>query len=385
MLETAVHIIDHILYFVTSAAVMYLFVFALASRLKGRPAYPETGKLHRFAVIFPAYREDRVIVPSASSFLNQDYPAGLFDVVVVSDRMKDETDGALRQLGITVIKACYEDSSKAKALQLAMETLDGGSYDAVVVMDADNLADPGFLREVNKALPANTAIQTHRTAKNRDTATAMLDAVNEEINNSIFRKGHVNMGMPSALIGSGMVFDYKWFRDNISDVSTAGEDKELEALLLRRRIFTEYLPYVNVYDEKTPKDAAFYNQRRRWIAAQYGALRASLPDVFKAIRTKNLAYCDKIFQWMLPPRIIMMGAIGLTATVFTLYDPALSAKWWGLLLLLILTLLIAIPGYLLNRGLLRSIRKIPGLGLLMFLNLFRLKGANKKFIHTEHE
>lgn len=381
-----VHIADLILFFCMGISVVYLFIYAFASMFKRTPAYGAAKKQHRYAVLFPAYKEDKVIVSSVTAFLAQAYPRTHFEVVVISDQMKDETNEALAALDITLLKANYTDSSKAKALQLAIHSLDENLFDAIIIMDGDNLVEPDYLRKVNDAYDAgHRAIQTHRMAKHRNSSTAMLDAASEEMNNSIFRKGHVRLGISSALIGSGMVFEYAWFKKNIFEASTAGEDKELEALLLKQRIYIEYLEDAHVYDEKIPKDAAFYNQRRRWLAANYGILAHTISDLPKAIASGNWSYVDKILQWIMLPRIILLGAIGFFALITTLYDWTLSIKWWGLLCLLMGTLLIAIPNYLMTKELARAMVKVPWLGLLMFINLFRLHGVNKKFIHTDHE
>lgn len=384
-IRVLIGIIDWTLFFCMSVSVVYLFVFAVASLFKRSSKHPEASKMHRLAVLFPAYKEDKVIVSAVSTFLNQDYPRDLYEIVVISDQMSDETNENLANLGITLLKANYKDSSKAKALQLAMNSLDEHNFDLVVIMDGDNLVEPNFLKEVNKAYDKGyIAIQTHRMAKSRNTTTATLDAVSEEINNSIFRKGHIRLGLASALIGSGMAFNYQWFKKNVFETSTAGEDKEMEGLLLKQRIYIEYLEEVNVYDEKVPKDAAFYNQRRRWIASQYGALFNALPDLPSAIASRNWGYCDKIFQWMMFPRSILLAGSGFIALVVSLFSWSMAIKWWSLLLFLGITLCLAVPRYLVDKQLMRSLIKIPWLSLLMFLNFFRLKGVNKKFIHTEH-
>lgn len=384
-METIIYIVESLLFLCMGISVIYLFIFAFASLFKRSGKVGKAEKQYRYVALFPAYKEDKVIRSSASAFLNQNYPKELFDVIVISDQMTDETNEALAKLGATVLKANYKDSSKAKALQLAMNTLDENKYDAVIIMDGDNLVDTDFLEKVNNAYNTGCiAIQGHRMAKNRNTSTAVLDAVSEEINNSIFRKGHVRLGLSSALIGSGMAFQYKWFKENIFRASTAGEDKELERLLLKQKIYVEYLEDANVYDEKIPKDAAFYNQRRRWLAANYGILNQAFPDLPRAIFSGNWSYCDKIFQWMMLPRVLLLGGIGFLALVITLYSWTMSIKWWSLLLFLILTLCLAIPRYLVDKDLARAIIKVPKLGFLMFLNLFRLRGVNKKFIHTDH-
>ena len=108
-------------------------------------------------------------------------------------------------------------------------------YDLVVILDADNIVLPEFLEELNSAYEyaGTKAIQVHRLSKNRDTASAMLDATFEEINNSIFRLGHIAVGLPAAISGSGMAFDFNWFKDNIVKTNAAWEDKELLRLALK--------------------------------------------------------------------------------------------------------------------------------------------------------
>lgn len=377
--------IDSILFFFMALTVGYLFVFAIAGMLKTTYSYPPAKKKYRFAVLFPAYKEDKVIEQAVQSFLEQEYPKESYDVVVISDKMKESTNQRLRQLPVELLTIDFENSSKAKALNFAMDKLSDRKYDMVVIMDADNTVHPDFLQKFSNAYESGAnVIQAHRMAKNANTNTAILDAVSEEINNSIFRKGHVKLGLSSALIGSGMAFEFSWFKENIKKVFSSGEDKELEGLLLKQRIYIDYLDDVPVYDEKTPKDEIFYNQRRRWIASQYNALTNSFLDLPGAIINRNIDYADKIFQWMILPRIILLGGIGVISIATTMIDLETSLKWWGLLFLLGLTFCLAIPDYLVDKRLTKAIKKVPWLFILMFLNLFRIKGADKKFIHTEH-
>ena len=99
-------------------------------------------------------------------------------------------------------------------------------------------------------------------------------AISEEINNTIFRKAHNAIGMSSALIGSGMCFDFAWFKENVSKLSTAVEDRELEALLMRQGIFIKYEEDIDVLDEKVSNKDNFQRQRLRWMpeSVQYDAL-----------------------------------------------------------------------------------------------------------------
>lgn len=299
--------------------------------------------------------------------------------------MQDDTINRLKSMPVTLMEVHFQQSSKAKAMQYAMENLDKNTYDMVVIMDADNTVEPNFLHELNKAYHSGClVIQAHRMAKNLNTDTAILDAVSEEINNSIFRKGHVRLGLSAALIGSGMAIDFQWFKKNIFKLQTAGEDKELEALLLKENIFIEYLEHVNVYDEKTQKDSTFYNQRRRWLASQLFAIKNNIGKLPGALFDGKFDYANKICQWMMLPRVLLLGFIGIISIIVLLYQWTWAIKWFILELLLVITLSLAVPDYLVNEQFKKAVWKAPKLFLLMTLNLFRLKGVNKKFIHTEH-
>ena len=87
---------------------------------------------------------------------------------------------------------------------------------------------------------------------------------------------------------------------------------------------------------------------------------------------------------MMPPRIILFGLIVIIAVIMTVVNWPLSIKWWGLLLLLCITFSLAVPDYLVDARFKKALISLPLIFMLMCLNFFRLKGANKEFIHTQH-
>lgn len=381
--EYILMIIEWVIFALSSICVLYLLIFSFASLFKSATRKSQSSLKRKILVIFPAYKEDNVIIDSIKSFLHQDYQTDLFELTVVSDHMKPETNEILRSLPITLLLPAFDESSKAKALRFAINHSKSKDYDIVVILDADNTVNKDFLSRINDSFDYYSAVQAHRTSKNRNTRTAVLDGVSEEINNSIFRKGHNNLGLSSALIGSGMAFSYNWFKDNVENLSTSGEDKELEILLLKQRVHIEYLEDVYVFDEKTQKSSGFYNQRRRWLATQLYSVWRSIKDFLPALFKWNIDYLDKLFQWLIPPRILLVGGIGLMAIIISIISLPLSLKWWISLVVLIATLCIAIPGKLWDKPLLKAISEVPLLFIMMAANLFRIKGADKKFIHTE--
>jgi cellulose synthase/poly-beta-1,6-N-acetylglucosamine synthase-like glycosyltransferase len=377
-------IADIILFCYSLSAVAYVLTFAVMSLLRRIVRYPHSEAFKRILVIIPAYREDKVIFDSVNSITKQNYPSDCFKVIVVSDGMRPETDKQLLSAHVEVLTLSFPSGSKANALISAVTLVKGQEYDIAAVLDADNVVPEGFLSDINDAFYSGArAVQAHRRAKNLNTDIAVLDAISEEINNSVFRKGHVNMGLSSALIGSGMAFEFQWFCEHIPLLATAGEDKEMEMMLLKERIHISYIDYSYVYDEKTQKAEVFYKQRRRWIAAQFWSLKTGIKELPSAISSFNIDYIDKIFQWFLLPRILLLGIIGLMSVTVSFVSFQTSVKWWILLIAILGSLLISVPRSLWNAKSLAAVKRLPLIFVMVLINLFRTKGVNSNYIHTQ--
>lgn len=381
------YIIDWIFFIPLAACVTYLLFYAIASCFYTPPQFAKAKRKNRFLIVFPAYKEDRVILDSVNSFLKQSYPKECYDIIVVSDQMNEATNNALNLLPITLIKANYRDSSKAKALNLACDTFKDKKFEGIVIMDADNTTNENFLSRINDAFDSGRfVLQACRVGKKASAKIAILDGAGEEINNGIFRAGHNAVGLSAALAGSGMTFEWSWFKSNVEKLKSAGEDKELEQLLLKEEIFITYLSDLPVYDEKTAKLQNFENQRRRWIAVQYATLTNAIGYLPTALRKYNISYCDKIIQWMLPPRLIQLFMIAIfTLLSFFAFDFIIALKWLLLCFLQLLVFLLPLPRGFFSVKLLKAIGvQLPILVFASLKNLFKLKGAHKKFIHTKH-
>ncbi|MCL3851896.1 MULTISPECIES: glycosyltransferase [Parabacteroides] len=380
------HWLEIILFVVAVLNVVYLLMFSIVSHLHLERNSSLSSVTKRIAILIPAYKEDRVIMECVASCMNQNYPTDKYDIVVISDRMKEGTDQILSSLPVKLVNVHFENSTKAKALNFAMDQI-GDLYDIAVVLDADNVIYADFLQNINNffSTPGVRIVQAHRKAKNLNTNLSVLDAVSEEINNSIFRLGHATMGLSAALIGSGMAFNYTLFKEIMLSINAVGGfDRALELSLIKEGEKIYYLQDVDVLDEKVQSHANFSDQRRRWLSAQLHYLVEFIADVPNAIKKGNWDFCDKVFQQMSIPRIILLGVIFIISLVFSFIKWTIALKWWILFLILVLALFLAIPRTLLNKRLFVALFELPYSFLLMFCNLFRLKGANKKFIHTSH-
>lgn len=378
-------IIDWILFVIIALNVFYLLIFAFASKFSKNKKYPNSDSYKSIAVLIPAYKEDRVVEECVQSCLNQDYPKEKFKVVVISDHMQDETNKRLSEMQIKLCIATYEESTKSKALNLAMREIN--DHDIALIFDADNTVDPDYFKKINNAFSAGKTIllQTHRVAKNVNNNLAVLDAVSEETNNSIFRQGHANLGLSAALIGSGMAFDYLTFKNKMLTIKAVGGfDRNLELSFLKDCKKIDYLSDAYVYDEKVQSHKAFSNQRKRWLSAQFHYFIEFRKDLPKAFFAGNIDFCNKYFQQLAIPRIILIGMIPIISIFMSLFFGSLAFKWWIIFGFMCIALGLAIPGNLINKRLFFALIDLPKVFFLMFMNLFKLKGANKSFIHTPH-
>ncbi|MBQ9230505.1 MAG: glycosyltransferase [Prevotella sp.] len=374
------YILDWFLFIAIAGTVLYLAVFAVAALFNRNNEPPKAKRQQRIVVLIPAYKQDEVIEQTVISVLSQAYPQRMFDVTVISDHQNEMTNMRLAQYPITLLTPNFAESTKAKSLQYAILNLpEFKIYDIALVLDGDNIVEQDFLQRVNDAFEtaATKAIQLHRISKNRDTAAARMDAIFEEINNAIFRRGHINLGISSALAGSGTAYDFAWFKTNVMKAKSAGEDKELEALLLRQEIFIDYFDGIYVYGEKKRTTTKLNEQRGRWATQQIQNFIRNIKFLPGAIFRKQYDLADKIIQWMLMPRTTMVGIIMIMSVVLPFIYMTMAIKWWILGSLALLVFAIATPDYLVDEMWDKTFLRSPFVSLWRFFD-FKLFKRNKK-------
>ncbi|MBS4058435.1 MAG: glycosyltransferase [Bacteroidales bacterium] len=377
-----------ILYIYLTSTGLYILFFALASRFRIHRTKPFDFKRRRIAVLIPCYKEDEVIFEVAKEALNQVYPKTHFDIIVIADKFEPGSLEKLRQLPIILYSADFKISTKTRALNFALKNLKENQYEIVVVLDADNVMEPHFLHKLNNSFSHGyKAVQGHRVAKNLNTNFAILDAVSEEINNNLFRKGHRVVGLSSALIGSAMAFDFNYFKEMMQDIEVVGGfDKEIELRLLSKRDEIEYLPDAYVYDEKVQNVKIFSQQRRRWLSAQFHYFGKHFSPATKAFfHDGNFDYFNKAIQYLQMPRILLLGSLTIIALATWFVNPIWVSVAWSLShFFTICALLVSIPIKYYNFNTLKALAALPLGFIFMFLSLIKIRGANKKFIHTKH-
>ena len=350
-LWSIIYYFDYFLFTFVCLTVVYIGIFAMASMFSQHEDTPKSRVENRFLILIPAYKNGVIAEQTVRSILGQTYPQRLFDVTVIADQLDEMSNFRLAQQPITLLTPNFSKSSRAKSLQLAINNLPQFKlYDIAVVLNPGNIVEPEFLEQLNDAYEAagTKAIQCHMLSQNRDTVSARLSAIFEEINNSIFRRGHVTLGLSAAASNSAMAFDFNWFKTNIMTTTTTWDDKELEARLLRQHIFVDYFDDIMVFSEKTRSAEDFNRQRGRWLMSHLATIVRNIRYLPGAIIQRHYDLIDKILQWMLLPRILMMGIIVMMGILMPFIYFSLAIKWWALFAIVLFIFALATPNYLVD-------------------------------------
>ncbi|QJW89944.1 glycosyltransferase [Spirosoma taeanense] len=368
----------------------YIFLSAVAGRL-GRAddgvLTNEVDHLRRIAVLIPAYKEDAVIVDSVKANLKQNYPADLYDLIVIADSFRAETLETLSHYPVNILRVEFEQSTVQKSISYALQTLPENVYDIVVISDADNHMAPDFLTRINKAFSEGwRAVQGHRKAKNTNRSVAVFDAMNEEVNNNIFRAGQRALGLSAMCTGSGMAFEPALLKQAMNEIKTVGGyDKELEMLLTIDHIRVGYLQDAVIYDEKVQNVDVFKSQRTRWIAAQLYFVKAYFKIGVQQLLNGNGQAFNALVRSLLLPRMILLTFLALLFLVSLPIGNEVFQLFSGsLLTLMVSTLAVSIPASLYNKLSVRDFFILPLLILSMFKSLLSFRQAGKVFLHTPH-
>jgi cellulose synthase/poly-beta-1,6-N-acetylglucosamine synthase-like glycosyltransferase len=379
-----------LLFLYLAGGTAYLFLLACAGRFGKKPLFPSYPSKKKMLLLIPSYKEDNIIVDTARKAYQHNYPRGHFQVLVIADKLQPQTVQQLKDIPVEVLEV--DQDMKSRSIHQAITQKSDGEFDLAVILDADNVMGDGCLEKINSAFQqGDQAVQCHRTAKNKQTTVALLDAISEEINVNLFRRGPARLHLSAAPIGSGMAFGFSLLRDIFSTdeiLQNPGEDREIDVQLMKRGIAMEFIDEAFVYDEKVANARVFEKQRIRWLEAQaHHVRRLFYPDLKQVPKTK--IYYHKLVQNLLLPRVLFLLVFsGLFVVLLAqwYFRVALlfpGPLWWlGCMGVFALTLAISIPAKYYSLRTLQALLYVPILMVSMVKALFKMKKNRKEFLHT---
>lgn len=289
-MNTFIYMIDDLLLLCTGVILLYWFILAVASHCK-HMQYSKTKCKYRCVVL----------IPEENQFSND-----------------------------TNEKASYELITY-KNLQETVYSLDREQYDIVILLsNVTGSLSSCLIEKVCNVYDAGIkVIQLHTVIKERKGIQKYIQALCEEINNSLFRAGNTQLGFSSNLYGTNMAIDLTWLQNNLKTSKT-----NLERKLFRQNIYIEYLPDAIVYCNSIP--AHPYRKRTRKFLSYF----------FSSLFEGNWNFCNRIIQQLLPSPTKLYICASIWTLLMTVYDFGESFKWWIILFGLAITCSLAIPDYL---------------------------------------
>jgi cellulose synthase/poly-beta-1,6-N-acetylglucosamine synthase-like glycosyltransferase len=244
------------------------------------------------------------------------------------------------------------ERAKGYALRYALEQLDaaGEVYDAYVIVDADTVLAPVFLREMDAALRRGALVAQgqYRVLNAGEGWAVGLRAVAFALINHVRPLGRSLFGLSAGLKGNGMAFSrvvierFGWAAYGLT------EDAEYHVMLITVGIRVAYVPRAVVKAEMPASVRQSGSQQERWERGRIELARAhGLGMLGGFLRTGDLARLDVAVESLTPPLSLLAAGV-----VFALVG-ALLLRWdvglWVALGLLAALVLHVVVGNALGR------------------------------------
>ncbi len=342
--------LDAIVFFIFLLTILYLFFFTIVALVKKVRPYPQAKKESKFAILYLWKGDFESFKSNLDTLFAQSYTRDNYTAYVISTSFSKQERARLKSLNVELFESPESDSI-TEMLDELTEFLEnnGTNYDAVMLLDTNSGMGANCLAQVNDALYNGCyVVQGHSIMGNKNSAIETLRATSAEINNTIFRLGHTAISLSSAIFNIGITYDFQTLRKCIQKQKLLGLEKQLEQTLLKNNYYIEYLENVHIYKNGDGEKELFASKRLDLKKIQLVSRLEAFKAFPGAILNGNIDYANKLVQWMLPSRIVMLLLIILLATVISMIDIFLGLKWWVLLVMLFLTFVLAIPRHMLN-------------------------------------
>lgn len=327
----------------SAAAVLaiYLLTLAVASLFPARRRSTGGDPAARLIVLVPAHDEEALVQRTVRSLLDQDYPVGLRQVVVIADNCTDSTARLAAEAGARVMERTDLDNrGKGQALRWALDALvaEGEPFDAAIVVDADSVARPGFLRTLESELAAGHGVvqADYSLMAEEGRPRTELVAAGFLLFHRVRFGGRARLGMPANLVGNGMLFSRKVLADHPWSAFTGVEDLEYSMDLRLAGVRPRFAPAARIEGTPATGASSAMRQRLRWEGGRFHVVKTRLGRLaWTAVRDRRPELLDAAIDLATPP-LGLLGMATLAGLVLTSAAallgmvPAWAALPWAL-------------------------------------------------------
>ena len=370
--------------------VSYLWFFAIVYLVKKPKKIPDQNPQKRFLFLIPAHNEELLLPGTIKSLKKQNYPQGLFDIMVIADHCTDKTTHIAQQEKVICCEyKNQKNKGKGFALNWFFENNSLEGYDAVVFVDADAVVDPNFLQVMNdRLLSGQKIIQAYNDIRNyEENPLTRLIYITSFLKNLSFYEAKERLGFSSALMGVGMCMDVRILKKIGWKAFSVGEDWEYYAQLISQGEKVNFASITKVYAQEAVSLKGGFSQRLRWAGGKFEVMgRYGFRMLWKGLKTFDIYEIDASFN-VLMPNYSMLLNLNIVCLLLALLLGHSFLIWWSLFLLFLLSLYFSIGLWLgkADKKMIFSVLIIPIFllwkGVVDILSLFGFK--RKKWIRTQ--
>ncbi|WP_400162503.1 glycosyltransferase family 2 protein [Brevibacillus sp. TJ4] len=270
-----------------------------------------------FAILIAAHNEEAVVGALLENLKKLDYPQELYDTFVICDNCTDRTAEIVMAHQVRAMQR-FDPVKRGKghAIEWMLEQLwqEKRSYDAVVILDADNLVSPNFLSEMNeKLVDGKQVIQGYLETKNPyDSWVSLSYALMYWYMNRAWQLSRYQLRLPNNLGGTGMCITTQLLKEIGWGANSLTEDIEFTARCVERNIYPTWAHDAIVYDEKPIDLASSMRQRLRWMQGHFYCARQYFFRLVKlAMKNRNFAQLDASLYLFQPFRLLLFVVYSL--------------------------------------------------------------------------
>jgi len=332
-----------ILFFCCYSYQLAYIVIRFIKKLSVRPA----RKLHKYAILIAARNESRVIGELLDSISDQNYPGELITVFVVADNCTDETAEVSRRRGAVVFERHnMKKIGKGYALNYAFHEIQKrfgiDSYEGYLVLDADNVLDENYIREINNVFDAGYQIVTsYRNSKNFGYNWISAGYALWFLRESKYLNGARMLCRTScAISGTGFLVSSDVIKkDNGWKYNLLTEDIEFSVDKIIHKYVIGYCETAVLYDEQPVSFKTSWNQRMRWTKGFYQVIRRYGVKLLRGCFKGKKFQCFDMLMTIAPATLLTLAMLlvnfwlvgyGLAFSRYRIIDTALAAIWDGI-------------------------------------------------------
>lgn len=242
------------------------------------------NRITRFLILIPAHNEEDGLSETLQSLSALRYPKHLINIVVIADRCGDATATVARNGGARCLERTEGPGGKGAAMSWAMQELrkDGIEFDALVIIDADCVADPRLLETFDDALANGHEVQQgyNYLSNPWETPFTRVIAVTSVLRNFLFYGGKEPIGCSAMLSGTGMCLSRSVVDRHGWSAFSVAEDWEFSVSLLLNHVPIHFNAWARVFARESKGLKQASRQRLRWATGRYAVTTQGARKLF---------------------------------------------------------------------------------------------------------